>query len=153
MTDVDILSNLPHGLPFPECSITLLARESVVTPLPEDYRARPGDRVVLYVNNYGSTFLMDVPTSSFSQEFVTAEQWLIEQNYNPLRLVALLDLESRLRASMSTSPKLSAVREWVNSLLSAFSADASPRNDWPPPPFSFEECVADAMQLIVNQPS
>jgi hypothetical protein len=81
---------------------------------------------------------------------LSAEQWLEQQGFTSVRLVALLDLESKLAASGRSSPKLASVRAWINSGLSGFVADASPRSDWPPAPFDFQETTAEAFAMLTT---
>jgi len=150
MTDLDILTNLPEGLPFPEVSVTLLARAGEVSLLPDNYKSRQGDRVVSYTNFYGRTSLVDRPLTDFASEFTTAEEWLSLKGYTPLRLVTLLDVETRLAALGLNSQKLQAARGWVNELLSAFVQNPAPRNDWSDPPFDFSDVITDAAQLLTT---
>ena len=151
MTDIEILKNLPAGLPFPEASEILLARDGTVILLPEGYKWKENDRVVRYTNNYGTVELKDIPTSNYAPEAVTAEGWIMDQGYTPIRVITLLDLESKLAAASKTSQKLMAVRAWIDGLLVSFVSDPTPKSDWPPVPFSFEETTQDAFTQLNAQ--
>lgn len=74
----------------------------------------------------------------------TAEEWLSSQGYSSMRLVTLLDLENQLSAVLGSSPKLTAVRAWINGILATFIQNPAPRADWPPAPFTFEETTQEA---------
>jgi hypothetical protein len=78
-----------------------------------------------------------------------AETWLDWNGYTSLRLLALLDLEGKLTTSGKTSPKLQAVRAWINGILASFIANPAPRSDWDLPPHSFEETTTEAFALLV----
>jgi hypothetical protein len=81
----------------------------------------------------------------------TAEEHLGQQGYTPLRLLTCLDLEAKLRATGKASPKLAAVREWLDSLTLAAAANPdNARPDWPSAPFPFDAVVQEAItQLII----
>jgi hypothetical protein len=79
----------------------------------------------------------------------TAEAHLTAQGYSPLRLLTCLDLEGKLRATGKSSPKLAAVRVWLDTLT--FAAAANPdesRSDWPSAPFPFEQVLSEALTII-----
>lgn len=75
---------------------------------------------------------------------VTAERHIEREGYPAIRLVTLMDLESKLAQVGKTSAKLTAVRGWLDTILGAFAANPEPRNDWPKAPFGFEETVQEA---------
>jgi hypothetical protein len=83
---------------------------------------------------------------------VSAESHIESQGYPAIRLVTLMDLESKLAQAGKTSPKLSAVRLWLNTILGAFAATPEPRNDWPAAPFGFQETVQDAAMAVTINP-
>jgi hypothetical protein len=79
----------------------------------------------------------------------TAEQHLAEQGYTPLRLLTCLDLEGKLRATGTTSPKLAAVRQWLDNLTLAAAANPDEaRPDWPAAPFAFEAVLAESLAAL-----
>jgi hypothetical protein len=83
-------------------------------------------------------------TEDIPRQAVTAEQWLQSQGYSSMRLVTLLDLENQLSAVLGNSPKLTAVRTWINGILATFIQNPTPRADWPAAPFTFEETTQEA---------
>jgi hypothetical protein len=80
----------------------------------------------------------------------TAEQWLGIEGYTAIRLVTLLDLEGKLAAAGKTSPKLAAVRLWMNGVLATYVTDPNPKSDWTPAPFGFEETSAEAFAALTT---
>jgi hypothetical protein len=79
----------------------------------------------------------------------TGEEWLLFVEYTPLRLLTCLDLENKLSAVNLSSPKLAAVRSWIDTIT--FMASPNPdakRNDWPSPPYSFAESTGEALQIL-----
>ena len=83
----------------------------------------------------------------------TAETWLENQAFTPLRLLTCLDLEGKLRAINGISPKLAATRSWLDNLTlaAAINPDAV-SSTWPPAPFAFDAVVQEAItQLKISK--
>jgi hypothetical protein len=151
MTTTEVIQNIPENL-FDAQGNTpktmLLVRGDTVATLPQGYLAREGDQVYEYSKFNGTINLMPVAISAFGREFTTAEEWLIAQGYGPMQLVALLDAERKLTATNQESPKLGAVRGWVDALTQTFLQSQEPRNDWPSPPHRFDEALLEAGQIL-----
>lgn len=111
----------------------LLTKAQKVERLRDSSRAEPTD--------------FDIPVAAAS---ISAEAHIESQGYPAMRLVTLMDLESKLAQAGKTSPKLATVRSWLNTILGAFAANPEPRNDWPAAPFSFEEAVQEAVALAFS---
>jgi hypothetical protein len=85
-----------------------------------------------------------LPPPTFS-----AEAHLTASGYTPLRLLTCLDLEGKLWKANATSPKLAAVRQWLDNLtLAAASAPDEARPDWPAAPHPFEAVLAEALSIL-----
>jgi hypothetical protein len=81
--------------------------------------------------------------------YATAEEHLAAQGYTPLRLLTCLDLEGKLRAIGKSSPKLAAVRQWLDTLILAAAANPdNARPDWPAAPHPFEAVLAEALTAL-----
>jgi hypothetical protein len=79
----------------------------------------------------------------------TAEAHLTASGYTPLRLLTCLDLEGKLRATGKASPKLAAVRQWLDNLTLAAAANPDEaRPDWPAAPFAFEAVLAESLAAL-----
>jgi len=78
----------------------------------------------------------------------TAEQWVENNNFSSLQVIGLLDLENKLNKLEIVSEKLTAVRLWLDGILLAYAENNLPRNDWPVPPYSFDETVKEVKQLL-----
>ena len=79
----------------------------------------------------------------------TAEAHLTASGYTPLRLLTCLDLEGKLWKANATSPKLAAVRTWLDNLTLAAAANPDEaRPDWPAAPFAFEAVLAEALSIL-----
>jgi hypothetical protein len=149
MTISDLITKIPTEL-LGESDITLLYRDDAVTTLPADYRWVVGDFVFRYGNTDGDVLFEPVPLTNYLPEFTTAEEWLSEQGYRSIRVVTLLDLERQLAAAGKTSAKLAAVRAWLNGVLSTYVTDPTPKSDWTPAPFGFEETSAEAFAELAT---
>jgi hypothetical protein len=80
---------------------------------------------------------------------ITAEDHLAASGYSPLRLLTCLDLEGKLWKANATSPKLAAVRQWLDNLTLAAAANPDDaRPDWPAAPFAFEAVLAEALTAL-----
>jgi len=97
-------------------------------------------------NGFSSTLRFVAGTDPAS--FLTAEDWLLNQGFSSVRLITLLDLEYQITAAAKSSPKLIAVRAWVNAILASFVQDPTPKSNWPPAPFTFEETTQEAFALL-----
>ena len=78
----------------------------------------------------------------------TAEAWLDQQAYTPLRLLTCLDLEGKLRATGRTSPKLAATRSWLDGMIASGLAPAA--SNWPAAPHSFEDCLTETLTILAS---
>ena len=78
----------------------------------------------------------------------TAEQWLAKEGYGPTQLVTLLDLYAALSAAGKTSANLNAVKAWTNSVLGEYVQNSQPKSDWGAAPFSFNETVIEAVEIL-----
>lgn len=81
----------------------------------------------------------------------TAESWLAAQSYTPLRLLTCLDLEAKLAAASKTSPKLAAVRAWLDTitLLAAPDPDAQrTAAEWGDAPHEFGAASLEAITAL-----
>lgn len=78
----------------------------------------------------------------------TAEQWLEKEGYSGNRPTVLLYQKIRLDATNQTSPKLSAVQSWLESMIAAATAPAT--SDWPSAPHSFEETLHETLAVLAN---
>lgn len=79
---------------------------------------------------------------------MSAEEWLTYQGYTSLRLLSLLDTESKLEASNKTSVKMQATRGWINALLAEYVASPQNKLYWEEPPFSYNETMQEALQIL-----
>lgn len=78
----------------------------------------------------------------------SANEWLELKGYNSVVLVTLLDLETKLKEADKVSSKLIAVRGWINSILSQYIQDSSPKSNWNNAPYSVQETVSEAFGLL-----
>ncbi len=80
---------------------------------------------------------------------ISAEEHLAAEGYTPLRLLTCLDLEGKLRATGKSSPKLAAVRVWIDTITLAAAANPDEaRSDWPAAPHPFEQVLAEALTAL-----
>jgi len=91
--------------------------------------------------------VVDVPLAIF-----TAEQWIDSQGYTAIRLISLLDAETKLKASNKESSKLNAVRQWLDFILGSYAIDTTPKNNWDNSPYNYEETVQDAITRLTANP-
>jgi hypothetical protein len=83
---------------------------------------------------------------------VTAEEWIDIQGYTAIRLISLLDAETKLKVSNKESAKLNAVRQWLDSILGSYAIDPTPKNNWPNAPYVYEETIQDAIATLTANP-
>jgi hypothetical protein len=78
----------------------------------------------------------------------TAEQFLNQSGFSSIRLLTLLDIEGKLKSAGKSSPKMDAVRTWIDSILMQFAMNPEPKSDWPTRPYLFEETVQEALSIL-----
>ena len=78
----------------------------------------------------------------------SAGEWLELVGIGAGQQPTLIYLKLQLMAALKTSKKLTAMEQYIQSILAQFAADPSPRNDWPEPPYSFHETVAEVTELL-----
>jgi hypothetical protein len=79
----------------------------------------------------------------------TAEQHLNDQGYGGNRPTILLYQKLRLDAEQLTSPKLSAVQQWMDDMIVAAALDPNAqRPDWPAAPYPFEAVLAESLAAL-----
>jgi hypothetical protein len=142
MTNTEIIIETGKLVAGPNVPPTkVIAREDAVL-LAEGTPLQSGDRIFTYRQEMGSCFLTE------EKSLFTAEEWLSSQGFSSMRLVTLLDLENQLASVLGNSPKLTAVRAWINGILATFVQDPTPKSDWPAAPFTFEETTQEAFALL-----
>jgi hypothetical protein len=93
----------------------------------------------------GSWTILPIEPSSYS-----ANEWLASQGYDSVILIALLDLENKLKEQNKSSSKLTSVRNWINVILSEYISDSEPKSDWQQAPFAPQETIAEAFAELNN---
>jgi hypothetical protein len=83
----------------------------------------------------------------------SANEWLASQGYDSVILIALLDLENKLKEQNKSSSKLTSVRNWINGILSEYISDSEPKSDWQQAPFAPQETIAEAFAELNDQNS
>ncbi len=78
----------------------------------------------------------------------TADEWLANQGYNSVILIALLDLENKLKEQNKNSFKLTSARNWINEILSEYVLNSEPKNNWQQAPFTPQETVTEAFAVL-----
>lgn len=96
-----------------------------------------GDKVFVYELKEGQSSLIEEKT------LFTAEEWISSEGFSSIRLITLLDLEKKLIEASKSSSKLTAVRNWMNTILEGYMQTPVAKSDWPNAPFSFDETVQD----------
>lgn len=100
-----------------------------------------GTRVELLTNVNLSTLQ---PTPVEESEPMLAEEFLESVGFGGNRQPTLL----YLRQAGAVSQKLDSTEEFLNTVLSIFANDPSPRKDWIKPSYTFEEVVAEAVKSL-----
>ena len=106
----------------------------VDNPKLQDWILAPAKPSPDAVWNNGTWALPEPPT-------YTAESWLDHEGYGAMRLLGLLDLESKFGGQ--APPKMQAVRAWINSIRAQY---AETKSDWQPAPHTFESTMQEIAQ-------
>jgi len=88
----------------------------------------------------------DGETEITTEEYLgfTAEEWLNLVGFGGNRQPTLL----YLRQAGAISEKLNATEQYLNTILAKFAMNPEPQNDWPEPPYSFEEVVGESVSSL-----
>ena len=78
----------------------------------------------------------------------TAGQWLELVGIGAGQQPTLIYLKLQLMSALKKSDKLTAMEQYVSSILAQYAADPSPRNDWQQPPYSYHETIAECVNLL-----
>jgi hypothetical protein len=128
--------------------VVLLYRNNQVIELPELYALENGDYVFNYSKTNGFEKFEEITPV---QTLFSAEEWLNNQSYSPIRLLTCLDFENKLTVLNKVSPKLNNVRAWINNIILTASVDPDLKsNNWPPTPYTFAEVSAEVISLLSN---
>jgi len=91
----------------------------------------------------GSVNLISAPLPK-----VSAEDWLKNCGIGGERQPVLMYLRQGLVAANKQSPALDSLEQYLQIILGIYAETLEPRNDWPLPPVSFEEAVAQTMAIL-----
>lgn len=80
----------------------------------------------------------------------TAGEWLEHIGFGSSQQPTLIYLKMQLGMYGRRSDKLNATEQFLNSVLTTFAHDPSPRSDWEQPPYQFQEVVAEAMEVLAS---
>jgi hypothetical protein len=114
-------------------------------------RTETDETVIATLVRKGWEIYMPEPVVEVPPTF-TAEQWIDSQGYTAIRLISLLDAETKLKASNKESSKLNAVRQWLDFILGSYAIDTTPKNNWDNSPYNYEETVQDAITRLTANP-
>lgn len=79
---------------------------------------------------------------------MSAEEWLNYKDYTSLRLLTLLDLETKLNQAGKSSPKVTATRNWINSIVMEYALNPENKLFWANPQYTFEETLQEALSIL-----
>jgi hypothetical protein len=102
----------------------------------------PDNTTIISIENIDPSILLNVST------LYTAEEWITNCGFSSLQIIALLDFENKLNKLEIFSEKLTAVRMWLDSILLTYTLDPTPKNNWPQPPYSFDETVKEVKSFF-----
>ena len=78
----------------------------------------------------------------------SAGEWLELVGFGSSQQPTLIYLKLQLGMYGRRSDKLNATEQFLNSVLTAFAHDPTPRCDWEQPPYQFQEVVAECMEVL-----
>jgi hypothetical protein len=79
---------------------------------------------------------------------ISMQEWLELQGFSSTNLAIFFDLESRLAGLSRSSSKMSAVRGWINNIISSYASNPLPRHVWTDSPHTYSETVTEAVTAL-----
>ena len=80
----------------------------------------------------------------------SAGEWLDLVGFGSSQQPTLIYLKLQLGMYGRRSDKLNATEQFLNSVLTSFAHDPTPRCDWQQPPYAFQEVVAECMEVLAS---
>jgi hypothetical protein len=97
------------------------------------------------------SFEGDEPVYEEELPAVSGERWVELQGFSALGVISLTRFEQSLIAKgLPLGPKMSAVRDWLQSIMVTVATDSSLRTDWPFSPFTYGETTAEAINTDID---
>jgi hypothetical protein len=80
----------------------------------------------------------------------TAEEWLDKYDLGSSNQPTLIYLKLQLQAAGKYSAKLSALEQFMQSILAQYAENQSPKGDWLSPPYGYNETIAECMSILTS---
>jgi hypothetical protein len=144
------INELNQLIPDPYREITvpetfLYYRNGSVFPISGQYISENGDFIFKYSKNNGAVEIQEAKPSEVPQTIYTAEEW-VQKYFSSMEVIALTRLEqSILIQGKSLGLKMSAVKQWLESMMFA-----QPSNSFAAAPYTYSETSMEAATTLAS---
>ena len=106
------------------------------------------EAIRLQLTNINEFFPIPGNTENINTPSYTVDEWLTYQGFTAIKLIALIDIESKVNQANKQSPKLEETRAWLDGITQSYITEPGKTTNWTPSPYTFDEVMLEAITLI-----
>jgi hypothetical protein len=106
------------------------------------------EAIRLQLTNINEFFPIPGNTENINTPSYTVDEWLTYQGFTAIKLIALIDIESKVNQANKQSPKLEETRTWLDGITQSYITEPGKTTNWTSSPYTFDEVMLEAITLI-----
>ena len=106
------------------------------------------EAIRLQLTNINEFFPIPGNTENINTPSYTVDEWLTYQGFTAIKLIALIDIESKVNRANKQSPKLEETRAWLDGITQSYITEPGKTTNWTSSPYTFDEVMLEAITLI-----
>ena len=106
------------------------------------------EAIRLQLTNINEFFSIPGNTENINTPSYTVDEWLTYQGFTAIKLIALIDIESKVNQANKQSPKLEETRAWLDGITQSYITEPGKTTNWTSSPYTFDEVMLEAIALI-----
>ena len=106
------------------------------------------EAIRLQLTNINEFFPIPGNTENINTPSYTVDEWLTYQGFTAIKLIALIDIESKVNQANKQSPKLEETRAWLDGITQSYITEPGKTTNWTSSPYTFDEVMLEAITLI-----
>jgi hypothetical protein len=105
------------------------------------------EAIRLQLTNINEFFPIPDNIENINTSSYTVDEWLTYQGFTAIKLIALIDIESKVNQANKQSPKLEETRAWLDSVTQSYITEPGKTTNWTSSPYTFDEVMLEATTL------